>query len=167
MEIEAIGPRIGELRREDVRAGLGDAFYFSEDVVNVFVLGRAGEASSACAVTLCWSSAGRGQHRMLRCPLCRGAKRLLFTDGAGGLGCSKCLKRLTRHQRDKHRREYRRLGGRQEDQLLRLIGKPTRTTPAALEQARRLADQLADGDVGRLNEVLALASVIFNAERTK
>ena len=116
MTIEVKPPRIGEVRIGDVRIVLGDRFTAAE-FVDVLVLSRAGEAASTGRVYLVDKPSGRGCHRLLACPGCHLPRAVLFTDGSGGLGCARCTKKRTRHQREHTCREYRRQGGREEDEI--------------------------------------------------
>ena len=154
MESEALGFRAGELRREDVRIALGDA-YFTASELNVFVLGTAGQMSSACTVRLGWAPGGRGQHRVLLCPVCAGPSRVLRTDGRGGLRCRSCDRYRTRHQREKRRRDFRRLGGREADRLQRLLRRASSASPAALSRAGGLVGELVQADHDRLAALMA------------
>ena len=146
--------RLGEVRVSDFRAAIGSSCD-GIGYVDVFVLGRPGEMSSACRVGLCRSRAGRGDHDLFRCPRCGRAKRILFTDGAGGLGCAVCARRLSRHRRDKHRQDFRRLGGREADRLHRLLHRASSASPAALRRAGGLVGEIVQADHDRLASLMA------------
>lgn len=149
MEFEALLPRFGELCRQDVRVVLGDA-YETASTIKVLVLGRPGEMPSAGVVELGWSQGGRGQQRMLICPACGGGRRALHTDGIGGLRCAACLRLRTRHQLEKRRADFRDLGGREEDQLLRAVGHGNGGAHIA-----QLAVRIVGADYARLDALRA------------
>ena len=154
MVSEALGFRAGELRRDDVRVALGDN-YFVACELNVFVLGAPGQMSSACSVRLGWNKGGRGQHRVLLCPGCGEPTRVLRSDGRGGLRCRSCDRYRTRHQREKRRRDYRRLGGREADRLLRLLHRASKASPAALSTAGKGVEALVQSDDDRVAALMA------------
>jgi hypothetical protein len=149
MGIEAIAPRLGFLAADDVRHARG----YEPDEVSVLVLGEPGGYSSACTVRLVRMQSGRGQHRALLCPMCLHPRRSLRTDNKGGLACGRCLGTRTRSQQEKHRRDFRSLGGREEDRLLKILARPNRPG-SVLAQSRILADELVRGDADRLAALL-------------
>lgn len=140
MEIEAMFFRLGQLRREDVRAALAER-YFKINELDVLVLGAAGELGASCTVHLGWSPGGRGKHRMILCPRCLAPKRVLLTDGSGSLACAQCLHHRTRRQRERHTADFRRLGGLAEDRLLRAATRPHPAVARLEELARELLEQ--------------------------
>ena len=134
-------PQLGEVRIRDVRAALGSEF--SKAIfVDLLVLGRPGEPASAGRVYFVDRPSGRGCQRNLACPVCHLARAVLFTDAKGGLGCARCARRRTRHQLECACRSYRRDGGREEDELLRIVGRPT----TAVERVEALAKQIVEID---------------------
>ena len=142
----------GLLRTRDVRAMLGQEFAETA-FVSLMVLGRPGERSSVGLVELGQLLGGRGERRGLRCPRCRRVGPQLFTDGEGGFGCGTCLGRRTRRQSDRTRQDWTRLGGLEEDRLLRAVRRPARETKA--ERVQRYVDELLADDRARTANVVA------------
>jgi hypothetical protein len=149
MRVEALLPRLGELRVEDVRLVLGATFWEACDI-DAHVLAPVGGVPSSQRVALGWKRSGRGDHRALICPACHAPREILYTDGGGGLACAGCLKRRTREQQELNTRAWRQLGGREEDRLLRLLRRD-RLPSAGLDQARALAEEILCGDRDRLD----------------
>lgn len=145
MDGEAIFMKPGEITIANIRAALGDTFMNVSEAA-VFVLGRPGELSTACAVRFGWLPSGRGEHKVLICPKCDFPKRTLLTDGKGGLSCIDCLGRRTRHQQEKHLKDYRRLGGRQEDRFLNQIIQARNLSASGLWSVWLLKRALIRGD---------------------
>jgi hypothetical protein len=86
------------VRIEDVRALLGAEFH-RVVFIDVVVPALSG-APSAARLVFMPVQKGPGQHRVFACPKCFHPFRVLFTDGTGGFGCGRCVKKLTRHQRE-------------------------------------------------------------------
>jgi hypothetical protein len=149
MRVEAHLPRLGELRVEDVRLVLGASFWDARDI-EAHVLAPVGGVPSSQRVALGWKRSGRGDHRALICPVCHALKEILYTDGGGGLACAGCLKRRTREQRELNTRAWRKLGGREEDRLLRLLRRDGLSS-VGLDRARALAVEILRGDRDRLD----------------
>ena len=147
MRLDVPLPRIGELRIEDLRRVLGDEVWKVRGV-DVCVLAADAGLPSVQRVVLGWKRSGRGEHRAVVCPNCRRPKEILYADGAGGLACSICSKRRTREQREACLAVWK-LGGREEDRLLRLLERD-HVTSAGLEHARVLANEIKRGDLDRL-----------------
>lgn len=156
METEVVVARqAGELRREDVRAALGDR-YFTTARVRVTVLGQPGQPPAVTDVGLGWLPAGRaGAHRAVLCPDCSRPCRVLYVDGQGALGCAGCVGYLTRHQRLGASVDYRHGGGREEDRLLRILSRPG-ITAAAIDEAQRLCRKLVEIDSSRARALLPM-----------
>ena len=149
MTVEALLPRIGERRIEDVRRVMGDRIWKVEHL-DVCVLAPVGGVPSAQRIVLGWKRSGRGDHRAMLCPTCRQPKEILYADGGGRLRCSVCSKRRTREQREANLRAWKKLGGREEDQLLRLLQRDGLSS-AGQDRARALADEIVRGDRDRLD----------------
>ncbi len=150
MRLEATLPRLGELRIEDVRRVLGDQVW-TVDHVDVCVLAAPmGGVPSAQRIALGWKRSGRGDHRAMLCPACNLPKEILYTDGRGGLACASCSRRRTREQREVNMPAWKRLGGREEDRLLRLLQRDGLSS-AGLDRARALAEEIVHGDRDRLD----------------
>jgi hypothetical protein len=147
MEFEAIGTKLGRLTVRDVRTAL-DADFFTGSMVNVAVVGSAQQGAAIARIGLIWVRAGRGDHRMLQCPRCNSGCNQLHVVNSQ-LVCARCGKRRTRQQLEKRRRDFRRLGGLEEDRVLRLLAtKPD--SPTVLSHARLLARNLAQSDTARV-----------------
>ena len=158
--VEVFSLRIGELRVGDVLDVVGT------DVVEVellaVVLGRDGQAPATGRVGVRRHRAGRAYHFMLTCPSCSSPVRVLHNDGAQGIGCRGCAAHRTRHQQQKRRLDYRQLGGREEDRLLRLL-RTSNGNQARRRRARRLARSLAQADHLRVDVVVAEATNMLTA----
>ncbi len=149
LAFEVALPRRGEVTTRDVRAGLGCEFRHA-DHVDVVVLDADGGAPVAARIELTVVRSGWSHRRALVCPACRCARHLLLARG-GTLRCSTCLQHRTRRQAERTCYEFRRGGGAQEDELLRmLLSRWKPLTPARLERARSLVNGLLDGDRARV-----------------
>jgi hypothetical protein len=137
---EVMGLEIGTLRVRDVRAGVSAARPGAH--VGVLVLGSDGEPPFVGAVALVTKRSGHSEHLALLCPACKYGRSVLYVR-AGRLACAGCSGRRTRRQSERTLATWK-TGGREEDRLLRLVG---RGRP--LEQLRALADELANGDLDR------------------
>lgn len=152
MRNEAISTRPGVVRIQDVRAALGEQFWTAESVT-ILAVGTIQSGSAATTIRLGWMRRGRANHRALVCSGCGRGVALLHVDGRGGLACIPCGKQRTRRQQERHLRDFRQLGGKEEDEFLRLLAKGG--LPAAgLDKAIRLAGQLVRGDQDRVAALL-------------
>lgn len=140
MTFEVMGLEIGTLRVRDVRAALAVARPGAH--VGVLVLGNDGEPPFVGAVALVTKRSGHSEHLALLCPTCRLGRAVLYVR-AGSLACAGCSGRRTRRQSERTLASWK-AGGREEDLLLRLVGRGRR-----VEQLRALADELANGDLDR------------------
>ena len=140
MTFEVMGLEIGTLRVRDVRAGATGARPGAH--VGVLVLGSDGEPPFVGAVALATKRSGHSDHLALLCPLCCHARSVLYVR-AGRLACAACGRRRTRRQSERTLATWK-MGGREEDRLLRLVG---RGRP--VEQLRALIDELVNGDLDR------------------
>lgn len=69
--------------------------------------------------------AGRGNHRQFSCPTCSAPARLLRASSeTRALHCARCRPHRTARQLERSTRWWRRLGGRELDELLRLAHRP-------------------------------------------
>ena len=149
MRLDAPLPRIGELRIEDVRRVLGATFWEARDI-DACVLAPPGGVPSAQRIVLGWKRSGRGDHRAMLCPSCGRPREILYADGVGGLACASCSRRRTREQREVNTSAWKKLGGREEDQLLRLLQREGLSS-AGLDRARALAEEIVRGDLDRVD----------------
>lgn len=146
----------GRLRAAELRRRLGREFLQTESIPVSVPPGN--QTPAYCGVVLLRLVAGgRGHHRRLVCPGCDRTKLILFVSQRGTLACRTCLRVRTRRQRDRTCQSYTQLGGREEEDIVRLLLKPGPLTEArlalatskieALLQADRLmaADALAEG----------------------
>lgn len=140
MTFEVMGLEIGTLRMRDVRAGVAVARPGGR--VGVLVLGSDGEPPFVGAVTLATKRSGHSEHLALLCPACSYSRSVLYVR-AGRLACAGCSRRRTRRQSEKTLATWK-TGGREEDRLLRLVG---RGRPP--EQLRALGHELVNGDLDR------------------
>lgn len=143
-------PCRGEVRVRDARAALGDAFA-SYPYVDLLVLARDGGTPIACRVELVDLVSGPRTHRVFACPACQAAVRLLIAR-RGRLRCRACDRTRTRRQLERTRADWRRLGGIDEDAMLRLL-----SAPGASDEKRSrgacLAHQIAVGDARALQRI--------------
>ena len=151
MTFEVMAPQIGEVRIRDVRAAVGDAVRQGEQLV-LFVLGIAGEPPYIGPVSVGGKRSGHSVHLALVCPSCTEPRAVLYVRG-GNLACAGCGRRRTRRQSERSLATWSR-GGREEDRLLRMVGKGR--DPALL---RAIVSELIEGDLDR-------ASVIENEFHT-
>lgn len=140
MTFEVMGLQIGTLRVRDVRAGATGARPGAH--VGVLVLGSDGEPPFVGTVALATKRSGHSEHLALLCGACGHGRSVLYVRG-GRLACAACSRRRTRRQSERTLATWK-MGGREEDQLLRLVGRGR-----ALEQLRALADELVNGDLDR------------------
>ncbi len=145
MTFEVMGLEIGALRIRDVRRAVPGARPVND--VAVMVLGHDGEPPFIGGVKLTSKRSGRGEHLALLCPACAMPRAVLYSR-RGSLACAACTRRRTRRQAERTLASWKR-GGREEDRLLRLIG---RRRP--LDQVRALVNEIVEGDVDRARVVL-------------
>jgi late competence protein required for DNA uptake (superfamily II DNA/RNA helicase) len=148
MKSEVMGVRTGEVTIREIRKAVGVTTRAGA-TVGVFVLSSSGDAPFIGQVLVGEGQRGRSMHLTLVCPRCEAGKRSLFVGRANELGCRRCLHRLTRHQAERTLRSWRRCGGREEDQLQRLVRRGGLTS-AGLSLAQALADELLEGDRDRV-----------------
>lgn len=146
-----IPPRAGELRLADLRVVYGTALR-SMSHVDVVVLDVDGGGPIAAHVELGDVRAGRGNHCAILCPAC-GAPKSLLLARRGALKCRACHGQRTRRALERHRADWMRRGGREEDQLLRAFQPARHLTPRRLEQARELAAALVAADEARVSDL--------------
>jgi hypothetical protein len=157
MAVEVALPIRGEVRLRDARAVHGHAFN-GLDYVDVLVLDIEGRSPVVGRIELVDVPGGRGMRRGFVCPRCHESTRLLVAR-AGELRCRICDRRRSRRQLERTRADWRRRGGCEEDQLLRLLSRPKLTT-GGLDQAREVARQILDDDRLRLQGLMANIEVI-------
>jgi hypothetical protein len=163
MTLEAM-PRKGEVRTRDLRAVYGDRLN-ELGHVDVLVVADAGTPLAA-RIYLMDRPAGRGVQRALVCPACEQPRYVLLAKD-GCLKCSQCHRHRTRRQLERNLASWNRLGGRQGDQVLRLLLRPTRPTPARMEQAIRLARQLVSTDRVRAAQLREELSALMTAAQSR
>lgn len=149
MGIEVM-PCRGEVRVRDARAALADAFA-SAPHVDLLVLARDGGTPVVCRVELVELVSGPHTHRVFACPACQAAVRLLIAR-RGSLRCRACDRTRTRRQLERTRADWRRLGGMDEDAVLRLLSAPG-ASAAKRSRAARLAHEIASADVRALQRI--------------
>jgi hypothetical protein len=145
MTFEVMGTEIGALRIRDVRRALPDGR--PGDDIAVLVLGPHGEPPFIGEVKLTSKRSGRGEHLALLCPACATPRAVLYSR-RGSVACAGCTRRRTRQQTERTLASWKR-GGREEDRLLRLIGRRR-----SLDEMRALVDEIVEGDVDRAHVVL-------------
>lgn len=156
MTNEVVGTEIGVLRMRDVRAALGEAVHTARFVAVVVV--AASGAPFAGTVYIAKKPSGRGEHVALRCPLCLRARLVLYAKN-GALRCGSCARRRTRRALERTSRSWNRLGGREEDALLRAARRPR----PDLDRITRLARDLAVGDADRARAVIEFSEAALAA----
>lgn len=140
-----MAPQLGELRVRDVRAGLAAARRRGGEAL-VFVLGIDGEVPFIGRVGLGTKRSGLGKHVALVCPACTRPKSVLYAR-RGQLACAGCSRRRTRRQAERTCATWNR-GGREEDRLLRMVGKGR--DPKLL---RALVSEIIEGDLDRASVI--------------
>ncbi len=147
-----VTPVLGEIRAADARVALGDTAGTASSI-DVMVLADAGGLPFVGRLDLVRIGGGPGRHLAFCCPRCREPRRLLLTDGHGGIRCSRCARARTKRQLRRTCRSWKYLGDREFDELLRLL-RPRSTSPAHKRQrAQLLVDELLAGDRDRLGVV--------------
>jgi len=134
-------PTPGVLDVTDLRGAFGSD-HLTLDAVDVVVLDADAGTPFVGRVALGRKRSGPGEHLVLVCPRCEQGRLKLVTDGLGGVACQQCLAVRTRAQLECHTSRFGRLGGRQEDRILRLLDGRRRWSAGGLERARGLADEL-------------------------
>ncbi len=140
MTFEVMGLEIGLLKVRDLRAASHVGRPGSR--VGVLVLGLCGEPPFVGDVFLTSKRSGRGDHLALLCLTCARACSVLYLR-ARKRGCAGCSRHRTRRQTERTLASWRR-GGREEDRLLRIVGRGGST-----ELLRRLVDEIVAGDNDR------------------
>jgi hypothetical protein len=140
-----MAPQLGELRVRDVRGGLAAAGHRGGEAL-VFVLGIDGEAPFIGRVGLGTKRSGHGEHLALVCPTCAQPKSVLYAR-RGQLACAGCSGRRTRRQAERTLAAWNR-GGREEDRLLRMVGKGR-----APKLLRALVGEIIEGDLDRASVI--------------
>jgi len=166
MESEVALPRVGELRLADLKAVYG-ASLRSMCHIDVLVLDAGGGVPVTARVELGELRAGRGNHCALVCPSCGAGKSLLLARH-GALKCRGCHGHLTRRALEHRSHDWTRLGGGEEDAILRVFQPARHLTPGRLDQARDLAAALVAADqlrVTELQERLATLSANVGSDR--
>ena len=161
---ETIGLRRGEIRTRDLRSVYGDGLN-ELDYVDVVVISEEG-VPQAARITLTMVSFGSAHQRAFICPSCQEPRHLLLAR-RGKIQCSTCHRRRSRRQKEHHFAAWNRLGGRQEDQLVRLLLRPTRPTPARMHQATRLAHLLLNTDRVRAAQLREELNALMTAVQSR
>lgn len=162
---EAIGPRRGEIRTYDLRIVFGQEL--SElKYVDIVVIAEEGTALTA-RIALTTECFGRALRQAFVCPRCAKPRQLLLAR-QGKIQCSTCNRRRTRRQMERHLASWNRMGGRDEDAILRMVVPPLKPTPMRLHLASQMVRHLLEADytrVARLREELgALMTVARTVE---
>lgn len=140
-------PRRGELSIRDLKEVYGSTLGSMSDV-DVLVLDESGGMPIATRVELGRRPWGCNARPAVVCPTCFEPKDRLIARG-GRFQCIRCHGYLTRHQQEKHRAAWVRMGAREEDRVLRLL-RPSRGD-AELDAARGLVQELVAADHARLD----------------
>jgi hypothetical protein len=111
---EVIAPEIGRLHIRDVQVQLGRNASGRRAVTAVVLQCR---AVLEFNVSLLPKRGARGRS-LLECPTCRKGKLVLRVSDTGRLGCNRCVRHLTRRQRERACVAWRR-GGAEADALVR------------------------------------------------
>lgn len=163
---EVAVPRKGEVRTSDLRLIYGAAM-LDMPHVDVFVITDVG-APIAARIELTTVPFGWTQRRAFLCPVC-GEPRHVLRSREGRLRCNKCrdLKHRTRRQTERSCVSFKRMGGLEEDRLLRLL-LPTGRRPAnRMAEAARLMDVIMASNLAHVallrRKVEALKTVITTA----
>jgi hypothetical protein len=149
LAFEVVLPRRGEVTTRDLRAVCGADLQRLE-YVDIVVLEADGGMPVAARIELADVRSGWSRRRAFVCPTCRKGRHLLLGRG-GKLQCSTCHQFRTRRQTERTCDDFTKRGGRQEDQLLRLLSPRWRgTTSVRLVKARRLVGALLETDRARV-----------------
>lgn len=148
--VEAIAPRRGEIRTRDLRVALG-TYPNVPDVIDVVVISEEGTPITA-RIALTTVPFGWTRRQAFVCPGCQDARHLLLAR-RGRVQCSRCHRRRSRSQMEKHRADWNRRGGKEEDKILRLLLRTPSATALGLKEARRLVRTLLDADRARLDRL--------------
>ncbi len=159
---DLISLRIGELRVRDVLQAVGAEA--ATQSFRAIVLGRDGQALASADVTLGFGNASRGRHRMLLCPCCDSTVRILYNNGRGGLGCRCCAGHRTLRQQQRGRLDFKQLGGKETDCLVKLLAKGG--CGRRRRRARRLANTLVRADRDRVASVVEEADAVLRVVAT-
>jgi len=131
------------------------------DTVEAMVVPRTGPPFAG-VIALTTKPSGRGDHHALACPACTRPSLKLYVHGEGRLGCARCARRVPRRNAEGHCTSWS-LGGHEEDRLLRLLAGRSKPTPAAVERARRLAQELVLGDEDRAAAAIQFSEAALTA----
>lgn len=154
------GIELGVLNIADVALALG-ADLETAETIEVLVV-SATDMPFAGIVRLDWKPSGPGWHRALACPHCGEPRFKLYVFDGGRLGCARCARRHPRRVAERTCATWSR-GGRDEDQLLRLVAGRSRPTEVAIEQGQRLARELIRGDEDRAAAALQFGEAAVTA----
>jgi hypothetical protein len=149
MSAEIRSPRVGMLRVTDVVAVFGRAIATRTSVC-VLVLAKEAGAPFIGDVTLVRKRSGRAAHVALECPSCHLGRQILLLAAERGLECRDCGRRRTLHQSQHTLTWWKDHGGREHDQILRLVTGLGRKPAGAYRRAQRLVDELLRADADRL-----------------
>ena len=148
MGVEVVPSRTGEVRTRDVLAVYGHAIH-TLTYVDVVVIADGG-APIAARVDLMQIQSGRRTLTVFVCPSCRLPRHLLRAR-RGFLSCSRCHRHRTRRQLERSRADWNRWGGRQEDEILRLLVPTGERPPKTLVDPSLLVTQLLQADRARVD----------------
>ncbi len=141
--------------------GLRDLAY-----VDVLVVADGG-APIAARVDLTQIQSGRRTTTVFVCPACR-LPRCLLRARKGSLACSRCHRHRTRRQMEQSRSDWTRRGGREEDEILRLLVPTGERAPRTMVDPSVLVSQLLQADrarVGLLRDRLEVLKAVVAARR--
>ena len=146
---EVTVPRKGEVRTSDLRLIHGAAILTMPNV-DVVVVADAG-APIAARIELTTVAFGWTKRRAFVCPAC-GEPRHVLRSQEGQLRCNRCrdYRHRTRRQTERTCASFRRIGGREEDRLLRLLLPTGRRATNRMTEARRLVDALITMDLAHV-----------------
>ena len=145
--VEAVGIRKGEIRTADVQAVFGDAAACMTGV-DVVVIGEAGTLVHA-HLELTRVPAGPRSRLALSCGGCGGPCHVLYAR-EGHLRCRRCHPHRNRRQMERHLASWNRLGGREEDLLIRLLLPSGRRPRGSPSKARGMVTSLLAADRARV-----------------
>jgi hypothetical protein len=144
---------------------MGPTWGIAKDVI-VTVLPPGPGLPSTARLQLIPKRSGRGLHTLLGCPRCGGARAVLYAEGTGQLGCGRCVRHRTRHQRSARSTDYLCHGGRQLDLIMRLASRELAST-GALDRLNNIADELRHFSAALVESALDAAGAALSAtERT-
>jgi hypothetical protein len=140
-----VSPRPGEVRWQDLRLVMAP----DGSSIEVVVFARnAPPLRTTVHLTSRW--AGGGWHQQIECPQCKRPTSILRLKNEE-LACQRCKPHRTKHQLEHKSRSWNRLGGKQADEIVRLVLDDDEPLERLLV-ANKLGRELTEADVAHVRE---------------